>query len=115
LSAARRPSARKAAAEASAHLERSEAWNGLRVGDRVVVAGLPTRGATWEFRAHVRNTHNGSESVEVVGGRPGERTVRSVGPERIFAATGSKKRKSPTAGVFRDQLSLADAPQLPLG
>ena len=50
------------------------------------------RGATWEFRAHVRNRNNGTECVEVVGGRPGDRTIRSFGPERIFAVTGAARR-----------------------
>jgi len=70
------------------------------------------RGATWTFRAHVVNTHNGTESIEVVGGRPGDRTIRSFGPERIFAATGKRSKGSgkTTAG----QLSLSEAPQLPL-
>jgi len=71
------------------------------------------RGATWEFRAHVRNVHNGTESVEVVGGRPGERTIRSFGPERIFAARGRKRTAA--ARVTAGELSLAEAPQLPLG
>ncbi len=89
-------------------------WNGLRTGDPVAVSGLSMRGAKWQFRAHVRNTNNGTESVEVVGGRPGDRTIRSFGPERIFAATSGRGRRtagSPGAG----QLSLAEAPQLPLG
>ena len=71
------------------------------------------RGATWEFRAHVVNTKNGAESVEVVGGRAGDRTIRSFEPERIFAAKG---RKSGGSGRPADgELSLAEAPQLPLG
>ena len=76
--------ARRAAIEASDHLERSTTWNGLRRGDPVVVSGLHLRGATWEFRAHVLNRHNGTESIEVVGGRPGDRTIRSFGPDRIL-------------------------------
>jgi len=104
--------ARRAARAASGHLERSGTWNGLRAGDPVVVRGVAMRGATWEFRAHVVNTKNGTESVEVVGGRPGDRTIRSFGPERIYAAKG--RRPSPTTAVA-GQLSLADAPQLPLG
>jgi hypothetical protein len=111
----RRPSAKKAALEASDHLERSETWNGLRAGDPVIVAGLKMRGADWRFRAHIVNRHNGSESIEVVGGRPGDRTIRSFGPERIFAVSGrSKTRTSPNRSI-EGQLSLADAPQLPLG
>jgi hypothetical protein len=105
--------ARKAALRASEHLERSEVWNGLRVGDRVVVSGLSMRRATWEFRAHVVNRNNGTESIEVVGGRPGDRTIRSFGPERIFATTGKQSKGSAKAAA--GQLSLAEAPQLPLG
>ncbi len=92
---------------------RSESWNGLRTGDPVVVRGVAMRGATWEFRAHVVNTKNGAESVEVVGGRPGDRTIRSFGPERIFASTG--RRSTSVAKAVAGQLSLAEAPQLPLG
>ena len=78
-----------------------------------MVRGVAMRGATWEFRAHVANTKNGTESVEVVGGRPGDRTIRSFGPERIFAAKG--KRSTSAARAVAGQLSLAEAPQLPLG
>ncbi len=78
-----------------------------------MVGGLSMRGAIWEFRAHVVNTKNGTESIEVVGGRPGDRTIRSFGPERIFAVTGRRARGS-AAGAAPGQLSLADAPQLPL-
>jgi hypothetical protein len=106
--------ARKAAIRASEHLERSEAWNGLRAGDPVVVSGLAMRGASWAFRAHVRNHHNDTESIEVIGGRPGDRTIRSFEPHRVFAVTGSRKRRSP-ANAVSGELSLADAPQLPLG
>ena len=70
MSRSRSTAARRAAVEASGHLQRSEAWSGLRSGDPVVVAGLALRGAEWRFRAHVLNRHNGTESVEVVGGRP---------------------------------------------
>ena len=105
--------AAKEAAERSPHLVRSDRWNGLRAGDPVEVAGLPGRGTTWEFRAHVLNRRNGSESIEVVGGGAGERTVRSFRPERIFAPgsgarSGRARRTAPRA-------SLADAPQLPFG
>jgi hypothetical protein len=95
------------------HLERSDRWNGLRDGDPVRVAGIAMRGAHWEFRAHVRNVRNGHESIEVVGGRDGDRTIRSFSPERIYpiatrAATGA-------GGHRRDLPPLVDAPQLPLG
>ena len=105
--------ARRAAVEATAHLERSDNWHGLRSGDPVIVSGLRIRGAQWEFRAHVVNHKNETEFIEVVGGREGDRTIRSFGPERIFAVTGKNRRvdaDKSTAG----RLSLADAPQLPL-
>jgi hypothetical protein len=107
-----RPSARRAAVEAAGHIERSDVWNGLRAGDPVIVSGLRVRGATWEFRAHVLNRKNGTESIEVVGGRQGDRTVRSFGPERIFAVT---KKGRDAERTVNNRLSLADAPQLPLG
>ena len=69
------------------------------------------RGATWEFRAHVVNTNNGTESIEVVGGRPGDRTIRSFGPERIFATTGRRSKGSARAAT--GQLSLAEAAPAP--
>jgi hypothetical protein len=114
MSPTRRTSARRAALEASEHLVRSETWNGLKRGDPVVVSGLAMRGADWKFRAHVLNRHNGTESVEVVGGRPGDHSIRSFDPGRIFAVTG---RSRPGAGRTRavaGELSLAEAPQLPL-
>ena len=79
-----------------------------------MVSGLSLRGATWEFRAHVVNTHNGTESIEVVGGRPGDRSIRSFGPERIFAVRGSGAKRS-SGRAPAGELSLAEAPQLPLG
>jgi hypothetical protein len=115
MSPPRRPSARRAAVEACEHLERSASWNGLRAGDPVIVAGLHQRGAQWEFRAHVLNRHNGTESIEVVGGRPGDRKIRSFGPDRIFAAVGPKGARSNSDRAIAGQLSLAEAPQLPLG
>ncbi len=95
---------------------RSDSWNGLRAGDKVRISGLSLRGAEWQFRAHVLNSHNGSESIEVAGGRPGENKIRSFGPERIFAVTGKKKGGRPgSSGAVAGELSLADAPQLPFG
>jgi hypothetical protein len=87
---------------------RSSGWSGIGPGDRVEVSGVGVRGATWEFVAHVRNSRTGDEWVEVVGGRPGDRKLRSFSPDRIFPhrARGS----GGPAGA-----SLADAPQLPLG
>jgi hypothetical protein len=130
MSGAPRAPARRAAAEASGHRERSDRWNGLRAGDPVVVSGLHLRGASWQFRARVLNRHNGTESIEVVGGRPGDRKIRSFEPDRIFAVTGrrgsgqgsgrgsgrpsgSGMRAGPE-GSTAGQLSLAEAPQLPL-
>ncbi len=66
------------------------------------------------FRAHVLNQHTGTECVEVIGGRPGDRTIRSFGPERIFAVTAAGRRRS-SAKAISGELSLAEAPQLPLG
>jgi hypothetical protein len=109
-----RAPARRAAIEASGHLERSETWNGLRCGDPVIVSGLRIRGAQWQFRARVVNTNNGTESIEVIGGRKGERTIRSFGPDRIFAVVGRRVRGGDPDRSVQGQLSLADAPQLPL-
>ena len=78
----------------------------------MVIGGLSMRGAAWVFRAHVRNRNNGTESVEVVGGRPGDRSIRSFDPGRVFAVTGSGRRRRASATV--GEPSLAEAPQLPL-
>ena len=86
------------------HLVRLEEWNGLRRGDPVEIAGLDMRQAAWRFLGHVRNVRNGTESVEVIGGRPGEDRVRSFLPEQVF----------PLGGRRRGMASLAEAPQLPL-
>ena len=88
-----------------AHLQRSESWNGLHPGDPVDIDGLAATRGTWRFRAFVRNERNGAESVEVVGGRPGQEHVRSFLPEQVF----------PVGGRRRGRPSLAQAPQLPLG
>jgi hypothetical protein len=84
------------------HLVRSEKWNGLSPGDPVEIAGA-ARGAAWRFQAYMRNTRNGAESVEVVGGAPGEHHVRSFLPDQVFPL-GGRRRRDP---------SLADAPRLP--
>ena len=86
------------------HLHRSASWNGLSRGDPVDIEGPALRGATWVFQAHVRNERNGAESVEVLGGRPGEHRVRSFLPGQVFPVGGRK------SGLP----SLEDAPQLPL-
>ena len=62
------------------------------------------------------NQRNGSESIEVVGGSGGERTVRSFSPERIFAPAGTSTSSRSTSGrSTAPRPSLADAPQLPFG
>ncbi|HUC04443.1 MAG TPA: hypothetical protein VL961_03540 [Acidimicrobiales bacterium] len=86
-----------------ADLERSLHWAGLRPGDIVLVDGVKVRGAHWEFVAHVVNRATGEEWVEVVGGRPGDRSVRSFRPEQLYA---------PNTRPGRD-LPLAQAPALP--
>ena len=111
----RPPSAKRVAAEASGHLHRSTQWQGLHPGDPVMIAGVKMRGATWQFRAHILNERNGTESVEVVGGRPGDRKLRSFEPNRIFAVPGSRSRSGGSEKAITGQLSLADAPQLPFG
>ena len=95
------------------HIERSDRWNGLRPGDPVRVAGVAMRGATWRFRAHVRNLRNGHESVEVVGGRHGDRTLRSFSPDRIFPAAARRPAADGVVPAARLP-SLAEAPRLPL-
>jgi hypothetical protein len=90
---------------AAAGLERSERWAGLRRGDEVRVTGTRMRAAHWTFLAHVRNTRSGDEWVEVVGGRHGDRAVRSFPPDQVFAPE--------QAGRGGDGPSLADAPRLP--
>ena len=68
------------------------------------VEGTRLRGASWSFVAHVANAETGEEWVEVVGGRSGDRAVRSFRPDQLYA---------PSARPGRDP-SLADAPGLPL-
>jgi hypothetical protein len=90
------------------NLERAVTWAGLRPGDPVDVKGPAIRGATWAFVAFVRNTRTGAEWVEVVGGKAGDRMIRSFPPERVFPPVAGRGRGAAPA-------SLADAPQLPLG
>jgi hypothetical protein len=90
---------------APADLHRSGQWAGLSPGDPVQVTGTRIRGATWSFVAHVANVETGEEWVEVVGGRAGDRAVRSFRPDQLYAAK---------ARPGRDP-SLAEAPGLPLG
>lgn len=75
-------------------------------GDAVEVSDTRLRSATWQFVAHVRNVVTGDEWIEVVGGRAGDRTLRSFPASRVFAPT-KKGRGAPRA-------SLAEAPRLPL-
>ena len=95
-------------AQGSGRLERTEAWAGLRPGDPVEVEGTRLRSATWSYVAHVRNIETGAEWVEVVGGRPGDRMLRSFSPDQVFAP-GVRRAKGGT------KASLAEAPQLPFG
>ena len=85
-------------------LKRNLHWAGLSPGDPVAVTGTRIRGARWSFVAHVANAETGEEWVEVVGGRAGDRAVRSFRPDQLYA---------PSARPGRDP-SLADAPGLPL-
>lgn len=88
-----------------ADLRRSLRWAGLRPGDAVLVTGTRIRGASWSFVAHVANVETGEEWIEVVGGRAGDRAVRSFRTDQLYAAS---------ARPGRDP-SLAEAPGLPLG
>jgi hypothetical protein len=88
-----------------ADLRRRTTWAGLGPGDPVQVTGTRFRAASWEFVAHVENGETGEEWVEVVGGRPGDRAVRSFRPQQLYAVS---------ARPGRDP-SLADAPGLPFG
>lgn len=96
------------------NLRRSSTWAGLRAGDPVGVAapGPGMRNATWEFVAHVQNTATGDEWVEVVGGRPGDRKVRSFRTGDVYpprrGRPGSRRARPGTGAP-----SLADAPRLP--
>ena len=62
----------------------------MRRGDPVEIEGPVLRGAAWRFLGYVRNERNGAESVEVIGGRPGEDRVRSFLPEQVFPVGGRK-------------------------
>jgi hypothetical protein len=86
-------------------LQRRTRWAGLVPGDPVQVIGTRIRGAAWTFMAYVVNTESKEEWVEVVGGRAGDRTVRSFRPDQLYAVS-ARPGHDP---------SLADAPGLPLG
>ena len=102
----RRRRADDSAGQPLGNLVRTAAWAGLTKGDPVEVSETRLRSATWRFVAHVRNVVTGDEWIEVVGGRAGDRTLRSFPVSRVFAPT-RKGRSGPRA-------SLAEAPQLPL-
>ncbi len=87
---------------------RTNAWHGVRRGDAVVVDGPKERRQRWTFVAYALNESTGEEWVEVRGGRLGESKGRSFRPEQIFPI-GARKGKRVVG------LSLATAPQLPLG
>ncbi len=72
------------------------------------MSGTRLRSAKWEFIADVRNVVTGDEWIEVVGGKSGDRKLRSFQPERVFAPATKHPRRSPRS-------SLADEPRLPLG
>ena len=103
----RRKQRADAADQPSGNLVRTPEWAGVRKGDPVEVSDTRLRSATWHFVAHVRNVATGDEWIEVVGGRSGDRKLRSFPPSRVFAPT--KKTRRGAAPV-----SLADAPRLPL-
>jgi hypothetical protein len=90
---------------APSDLRRVTRWAGLVPGDPVQVEGTRLHRATWAFVAHVTNGESGEEWVEVVGGRPGDRTVRSFRPAQLYTVS---------ARPGRDP-SLVQAPGLPLG
>ncbi len=73
---------------AVADLRRATRWAGLRPGDPVQVEGTRLRGATWQFVAHVTNSETGEAWVEVVGGRAGDRAVRSFRPDQLYDPCG---------------------------
>jgi hypothetical protein len=95
------------AVQPSGNLVRTSTWAGLQKGDAVAVSDTKLRSASWQFVAHVRNVATGDEWIEVVGGRSGDRSLRSFPPSRVFAPTKKGRRSSPP-------VSLADAPRLPL-
>jgi len=103
----RRKRATEVTEQTSRNLHRSPTWAGLCKGDTVEVTGTRLRTAKWEFVAHVCNVVTGDEWVEVVGGRSGDRKLRSFHPQRVFAPTKKKGKRSSRA-------SLADEPRLPL-
>jgi hypothetical protein len=86
----------------ASHLVRSDHWAGLRPGDEVSVKSRSAKGSFFRFIAHVKNTNNDDEWIEVVGGSAGKEQVRSFRPEEIFDPRAKE-----------GGLSLAEAPRLP--
>lgn len=94
--------------DAGAKLHRVTEWAGVSKGETVEVAETGMRSAKWEFVAHVRNVATGDEWIEVVGGKGGDRVLRSFRPERVFAPGKKGRRAGPRS-------SLAEEPRLPFG
>jgi hypothetical protein len=95
-----------ASGQPASKLQRETVWAGVRSGEPIAVTGTGLRSATWEFVAHVRNVATGEEWIEVVGGKDGDRALRSFRPERVFAPAGKRAKGGPRP-------SLADEPRLP--
>ena len=93
--------------QSSTRLQRKSEWAGVHKGETVEVIDTGLRSAKWEFVAHVRNLATGDEWIEVVGGKDGDRVLRSFRPERVFAPA-QQGRRGPRS-------SLVDEPRLPLG
>ena len=73
-----------------------------------MVVNLPReRRQSWVFVAHVSNTVNGEEWIEVRGGRVGEAKTRSFRPNLIYAREAMK-------GLRIVGLPLVDAPRFDL-
>ncbi|MDA8035330.1 MAG: hypothetical protein M0T71_14380 [Actinomycetota bacterium] len=102
-----------AARQPGSHLHRSDAWNELRPGDAVRLAGI--RGGHWRYRCHVLNERSGATWVEVTeldvprlaagvaraaGSRPDARNpparrLRSFAPERVIPLRRPGRRRRP--------------------
>ena len=89
-------------------------------GDPVEIEGPVLRGAAWRFRGYLRNERNGTESVEVIGGRPGEDRVRSFLPEQVFPVGGAqgrhrlaRRRPPPAAALSAPPRVALDARRVP--
>lgn len=91
----------------ASHLERSDAWAGLKTGDPVDVLDDRERGASWRFVACVTNLATGDRWVEVVGGRGGDQRRRSFRVDQLYP------HRSVRGGVAT-VAPLLDAPRLPL-